>query len=167
MRMPSRRVRRLPGRILSHGPAVALVTASFVVGGCAEVPDETAALPEGCVSEFGRYEGCSEARFDEWVTTSRYVDMRDGVRLAVDVTRPAVDGVAVEEPLPVVWTHSRYHRNPSALVQAFNPDAEDLPEIRSRVDAENAEEAYAMPPTVRIYRTDEHPSGIELPVVAG
>ena len=69
------------------------------------------------VSEFGRYEGYSEALFDEWVTSSLYVEMRDGVQLAVDVTRPAVDGVAVEEPFPVVWTHSRYHRNFSSLMR--------------------------------------------------
>jgi len=90
------------------------------------------------VSEFGRYEGYSEPRFDEWVTTSQYVEMRDGVRLAVDVTRPAVNGRPADEAFPVVWTHSRYHRNPSALVKAFNPDVapEDLPVIRSMVDAQ-------------------------------
>ena len=114
--------------------ALALVTA------CAEpAADTTTATteaPEGCISEFGRYEGCTEARFDEWITTSRYVEMRDGVRIAVDVTRPAVNGAPVEEPLPVVWTHSRYHRNPAALIRHFNPDEEDLPEIRSMVDAQ-------------------------------
>jgi len=78
-------------------------------------------LAQQKVSEFGRYEGYSEERFDGWVTTSRYVEMRDGVRLAVDVTRPAIDGVPVDEPLPVVWTHSRYHRNPSQLTQLFDP----------------------------------------------
>jgi len=67
-------------------------------------------LPSGAVSEFGKYEGYSEARYEEWVRTSQYVMMRDGVKLAVDVVRPAVDGRAVEEPLPCVWTHHRYHR---------------------------------------------------------
>lgn len=62
-------------------------------------------------SSFGVYEGWSEAVYDEWVTTSVYVEMRDGVKLAVDITRPAVDGVPADVPLPVVWTHSRYHRN--------------------------------------------------------
>lgn len=88
------------------------------------------------ISEFGRYEGYSEERFDDWVTTSRYVEMRDGVRLAVDVTRPAVNGVAVDEPLPVVWTHSRYHRNPGELAKLFSEDPDDVPEIRSMVDAQ-------------------------------
>ncbi len=63
------------------------------------------------VSRFGEYEGYSEARFSEWVRESQYITMRDGTRLAIDIIRPAVDGVAVDEPLPVIWTHSRYHRN--------------------------------------------------------
>ncbi|MEM1452351.1 MAG: CocE/NonD family hydrolase [Planctomycetota bacterium] len=83
------------------------------------------------VSEFGRYEGWSEERFDGWKTTSRYVEMRDGVRLAVDVTRPTVGGEVATEPLPVVWTHSRYHRNPSKLVEFFGGDGS---RIRSNVD---------------------------------
>ena len=36
--------------------------------------------------------------------------MRDGVRLAIDIIRPAKDGKAVYKPLPVVWTHNRYRR---------------------------------------------------------
>jgi putative CocE/NonD family hydrolase len=87
------------------------------------------------VSEFGRYEGYSEARFDDWVTVSRYVEMRDGVKLAVDVTRPAIDGVPVDERLPVVWTHSRYHRNPRELTRIFSGGGE-APDINSMVDAQ-------------------------------
>jgi putative CocE/NonD family hydrolase len=119
--------------------AQALLVCSLLVTACeGPEPAPPAPVDDGRVSEFGRYEGYSEARFDEWVTTSLYVEMRDGVRLAVDVTRPAVNGVAVDEPLPVVWTHSRYHRNPGALVRMFNPDVppEDLPVIRSMVDAQ-------------------------------
>ncbi|MDX1394454.1 MAG: CocE/NonD family hydrolase [Gemmatimonadota bacterium] len=117
--------------------ALVALLVSLIACGDATPPPETVA-DDGRVSGFGRYEGYSEPRFDGWVTTSRYVEMRDGVRLAVDVTRPAVDGVAVDEPLPVVWTHSRYHRNPGALIRAFNPDVpeEDLPVIRSVVDAQ-------------------------------
>lgn len=90
---------------------------------------------DGRISAFGEYEGYSEARFSEWVTTSEYVEMRDGVKLAVDVTRPAVDGVAVDERFPVVWTHSRYHRNPKQIVRAFAGPDEEVPEINSVVDA--------------------------------
>ncbi len=87
------------------------------------------------VSEFGRYEGYSEPRFEEWVNTSGYVEMRDGVKLAVDVTFPAVDGEAADGPFPVVWTHSRYHRNPGALNRIFAPEGVEVPEVHSQVDA--------------------------------
>jgi putative CocE/NonD family hydrolase len=89
----------------------------------------------GWISEFGRYEGYSEPRFDGWVTSSQYIEMRDGVKLAVDVTRPAMDGVPVDERLPVVLTHSRYHRNPGELVKIFSAGGE-APEIDSTVDAQ-------------------------------
>ena len=62
------------------------------------------------VSALGRYDGYSEERFGDGVTTSCYVEMRDGVRVAVDIFRPTSDGAPVEEPLPAIWTHARYHR---------------------------------------------------------
>lgn len=87
------------------------------------------------VSEFGRYEGYGEPRYDGWVTTSGYVEVRDTVRLAVEVTRPALGAVVETEPLPVVWTHSRYHRNPSRIIPLLAPDLDPVPDIRSMVDA--------------------------------
>ncbi len=79
------------------------------------------------VSEFGRYEGYTPEIFSEWVTASHYVTMRDGVKLAVDITRPARNGVAVDTALPVVWTHSRYHRKvPSAAAMAASQDLGNL-----------------------------------------
>jgi putative CocE/NonD family hydrolase len=105
-----------------------LAVSAFVVTACGD-------RDAGRVSEFGRYEGYSEPRFEEWVTSSRYLEMRDGVKLAIDVVRPAVNGVAVDEPLPVVWTHSRYHRNPRELVRMFSEGGQ-IPEINSMVDAQ-------------------------------
>ncbi len=61
-------------------------------------------------SSFGKYQGYSTERFDSWVRFSQYLTMRDGTQIAVDIIRPAVDGKPVEEPLPVVWTHTRYRR---------------------------------------------------------
>ncbi|WP_129645678.1 CocE/NonD family hydrolase [Peristeroidobacter agariperforans] len=58
----------------------------------------------------GVYRGYSEARFSEWQKTSQYVAMSDGVKLAVDIYRPAVNGRAVDEKLPVVWIHTPYRR---------------------------------------------------------
>ena len=62
------------------------------------------------VSALGRYEGYGGERFGDGVRSSCHVAMRDGVRLAVDVFRPTTDGAPVEEPLPALWTHARYHR---------------------------------------------------------
>jgi putative CocE/NonD family hydrolase len=36
--------------------------------------------------------------------------MRDGTKLAALILRPAQDGKTVSTPLPVIWTHNRYHR---------------------------------------------------------
>jgi putative CocE/NonD family hydrolase len=58
----------------------------------------------------GVYEGYSQERFDGWQRRSKYVTMRDGVRLAVDIYRPTQDGRVVEEPFPVVWAHTPYRR---------------------------------------------------------
>ncbi|MYH10362.1 MAG: CocE/NonD family hydrolase [Gemmatimonadales bacterium] len=101
---------------------------------CVAEPGADGEAPDR-VSEFGRYEGYSEPRYDGWVTTSRYVEMRDGVRLAVEVTRPALGGVLESKPLPVVWTHSRYHRNPGQIIRVIAPDLDPAPDIRSQVDA--------------------------------
>jgi putative CocE/NonD family hydrolase len=116
-----------------------LILMLLVVPGLAACGRDAERVPErnpDAISEFGRYEGYSEPRFNQWVTSSQYVEMRDGVKLAVDVTRPAIDGVPVEEPLPVVWTHSRYHRNPGELIKHF-ARGEEVPDIRSRVDAQS------------------------------
>ncbi len=42
------------------------------------------------------------------VRESRYVAVRDGTRLAVNVYRPAENGVAVSTPLPVVFAFTPY-----------------------------------------------------------
>ncbi len=116
---------------------VSLLALPLVLFACAgTVAQEPKAQPEpqdDRVSEFGRYEGYSVERFDGWETTSRYVEMRDGVKLAVDVTRPTKDGVVTDEPLPVIWTHSRYHRNPRVVIQMISGMDEPAP-VESNVD---------------------------------
>jgi len=63
------------------------------------------------VSKFGEYKGYSEATYDSWVRFSQYLAMRDGVKLAIDIIRPAKAGKVHEEPLPVIWQHTRYRRS--------------------------------------------------------
>jgi uncharacterized protein len=55
------------------------------------------------VSHLGKYEGYSPVLYSAWVRSSRYVTMRDGIKLAVDIYRPAENGKAVEKTYPVVW----------------------------------------------------------------
>ena len=63
------------------------------------------------VSEFGRYSGYSQPHYDGWTRNSQYVEVRDGVKLAVDIFRPSKNGKPASEPLPLVWTHTRYRRS--------------------------------------------------------
>jgi len=60
------------------------------------------------VSRPGEYSGYSTPLYNEWVRFSQYVEVKDGTKLAVDWYRPAVNGVAVDIPYPVVWTNTAY-----------------------------------------------------------
>jgi putative CocE/NonD family hydrolase len=62
------------------------------------------------ISKPGEYNGYSEALYNEIARVSLYITVRDGTRLAADIHRPAVNGKPVEEPLPLIWIHTRYHR---------------------------------------------------------
>jgi hypothetical protein len=50
-------------------------------------------------------------RGDEVGHTTRFITMRDNVRLAADIFRPAAGGVVVDGQFPVIWCHDRYHRS--------------------------------------------------------
>jgi uncharacterized protein len=62
------------------------------------------------ISELGRYRGYSKPIYKEWLRTSQYITVRDGTLLAADIFRPVQTGQPVSDPLPVIWTHDRYHR---------------------------------------------------------
>jgi len=82
----------------------------FLVVGVSSVNGQKPEQVRDQVSKFGKYVGYSQPLYDEWVRTSRYLEMSDGVKLAIDIIRPAKDGQPVEEPMPVVWNYYRYHR---------------------------------------------------------
>lgn len=70
------------------------------------------------ISEYTRVQGYSgpvEAGSQEIysgsVRTSQYVTVRDGTRLAIDIYRPAVNGVPVDKRLPVILVATPYHRS--------------------------------------------------------
>ena len=80
------------------------------------------------VSSLGVYRGFSALIYDGWQRSSRYVMVRDGTRLAVDVLRPTLRGELAQEPLPAIWTHTRYQRaslsqdgRVQSLAEGWNP----------------------------------------------
>ncbi len=85
---------------------------------------------DGKVSEPGRYEGYSEARYPDHQRSSFYVEVRDGTRLAMDLFRPVdEDGQRVETPLPVLWMHTPYNRRTFTT----GPTAETYPGFALRL----------------------------------
>jgi putative CocE/NonD family hydrolase len=82
------------------------------------------------ISRFGEYKGYSPEVYDSWVRSSRYLTMRDGIRLAADIIRPTRAGVVVDAPLPVIFTHTRYRRasvrNGRVVSEADSPLAQAL-----------------------------------------
>ncbi|MEW6113102.1 MAG: hypothetical protein AB1664_13310, partial [Thermodesulfobacteriota bacterium] len=53
----------------------------------------------GKVSQFGRYQGYAEARYDGSQRISDYLTMSNGTRLAYDLILPTMKGVPASEPL--------------------------------------------------------------------
>ncbi|HET9910775.1 MAG TPA: CocE/NonD family hydrolase [Anaerolineales bacterium] len=66
--------------------------------------------PEERLSQPGNYAGYSQPLYEGRISSSQYIPMRDGTKLAALILRPAQDGKLVTTPLPVIWTHHRYHR---------------------------------------------------------
>ena len=62
------------------------------------------------VSKLGEYQGFSQPIYKKWHRISQYITVRDCTDLAVDIFRPTESGKVVDNPLPVIWTYSRYHR---------------------------------------------------------
>jgi putative CocE/NonD family hydrolase len=62
------------------------------------------------ISKPGVCKSYSQPVYKEWARTSKYIPVRDGTLLAVDIFHPSQDGEIVSEPLPLIWTHHRYHR---------------------------------------------------------
>ena len=58
----------------------------------------------------GIYSGYATALYDGYELTSRYVTVRDGTNLAMDIIRPTLNGKVTDTPYPVVWMHTPYNR---------------------------------------------------------
>lgn len=74
------------------------------------LPLNAGSQPVAKVSSPGKYAGYSPVLYSETITTSIYFKARDGVRLAMDIHRPAVNGKVVDTPYPVVWQHAAARR---------------------------------------------------------
>lgn len=70
---------------------------------------ESTASPQQ-VSAPSQYQGYSEVLYDGYELESRYIPMRDGTRIAIDIFRPTLNDEHAPESLPVLWMHTPYNR---------------------------------------------------------
>jgi putative CocE/NonD family hydrolase len=84
-----------------------LVAVAVLLAVLAIYPQRTAQVR---VSEFGRYQGYSEASYDGNRRTSAYLTLPNGTRLAYDLIVPTRKGVPAAEPLPVLFKYTPYLR---------------------------------------------------------
>ena len=77
---------------------------------------------KGKVSEFGKYQGYSEAIYDGNKRISDYLTLSDGRRLAYDLILPTKKGVPASEPLPVLFKYTPYMRT----FMIFDKDGNNL-----------------------------------------
>ncbi len=85
-----------------------LIVGAMLVGLATSVAAQPAPRKE---SKFASYRGYSRLTYDGWARSSQYLTMRDGVRIAIDLYRPANAGRTETAPLPVVWTQTPYYRS--------------------------------------------------------
>jgi putative CocE/NonD family hydrolase len=83
------------------GTLALMATTAGAVAPVAATPPLTAPAVS---ASFGHYE--PKVDYPESVSHSFYLPMRDGVKLAVRVIRPAKDGKPVEGRFPVIWHHT-------------------------------------------------------------
>jgi len=62
------------------------------------------------VSQLGEYQGYTKEEYHGYKRVSQYIKVRDGTKLAADIFFPTKDKKQETKPLPVIWSHIRYHR---------------------------------------------------------
>ncbi len=62
------------------------------------------------VSQFGKYQGYTEAAYDGNQRRSEYLTLSNGTRLAYDLYLPTKKGVPADKPLPVLFKYTPYTR---------------------------------------------------------
>lgn len=71
---------------------------------CVTVATQSGTARPASGASFARYQ--TNAVASEAITTSQYLPMRDGVRLALSITRPSKDGRPLAGRYPVIWQHA-------------------------------------------------------------
>jgi putative CocE/NonD family hydrolase len=61
-------------------------------------------------SETGNYLDYSSEKYDSYHRESIYIPMSDGTRIALDIYHPSRNGIVEQNPLPLIWMHTRYTR---------------------------------------------------------
>jgi putative CocE/NonD family hydrolase len=93
--------------------AVAIFTFLMCVGitqvGYAQPPTKKVSRP-------GVYSGYSPQIYTEVIRSSRYIPIR-GNNLAIDVYRPAINGIPVNTPYPVIFENMRYQRRRDVAIE--------------------------------------------------
>jgi putative CocE/NonD family hydrolase len=72
------------------------------------------------ISEFGKYQGYSEAIYDGNERRSEYLKLSNGTRLAYDLYLPTKKGVPADQPLPALFKYTPYLRTFTIFDQAGN-----------------------------------------------
>ena len=73
----------------------------FMLSGCSK--------PNKPISSFAKYQGYSHAIYNSWVRTSQYVNS-NGLKLAVDIIRPAKNGKVTQKKHPAIVMQTPYQR---------------------------------------------------------
>lgn len=92
------------------------------------------------VSDFGVYRGYSKRQYNSYIRDSKYIAVRDGTRLALDIYHPAVDGKRADKKLPIILMATRYWRG------AQLPNGEVTSDVggSARMEDENSEARYLL-----------------------
>jgi predicted acyl esterase len=108
--------------------------------GCVQTPGG----PPGKVSRFGEYQGYSEPVYSHFYRSSLYVEVRDGVHLAVDYYLPGDGNGPAAEALPTILMSSRYPRARRLPDGGIAAPVGDIPEGRSsgRLVARNRDGSF-------------------------
>ena len=62
------------------------------------------------ISEFGKYQGYTEAIYDGSQRTSEYLTLSDSTRLTFGLIIPTKKGIPANKPLPTLYKYSPYRR---------------------------------------------------------